>query len=131
MIRWLTILCGAETLLWGFWLGAPWWEVFPVSEAFHWMAGFAPEWLWGLFMMGLGSTQLYFAIHWRQPRARAALALLSMLCWTLIVLAFALGNWRSTATPAYLFFVAAQALIYVDAMTVWLRRANGNGQGTG
>jgi hypothetical protein len=127
MMRWLTIICAAETLVWGFWVWNPWWDVFRVSEAFRWMASFAPEWAWGLAMMLLGAAQLACALWWQRPRVRASLALLSMFTWTLIVLALVMGNWRTTGVPTYSFFVAVQTLVYVDAMTAWLRRVNGNG----
>lgn len=121
----LEVLCAVQAIMWGFWIGNPWWQSFAVSQAYVWMNALAPEWIWGWGVGLLGLAQL-IAVWRRRLRWRYALALLGIFVWILIAVAFALGNWRSTAMLNSSFFALAQALNYVELET-WRRCRNDHG----
>jgi hypothetical protein len=121
----LEVLVAGQAIIWGTWIGNPWWAAFPSSTAYNWMTTLMPEWIWGYSMVMIGIGQL-LSLCLGSTRFRLAVNLLALFAWILITTAFALGNWRSTATCSSVFFAVAQALLYIDSITTWQRRRNGN-----
>ncbi len=123
--RKLTVLCAVTMIIWGVWIGNPWWATFPSSTAYDWMARLAPEYLWGWGIGLLGLCQLVVALRSRHESLHIAAAIGGMFVWFLIAVAFGLGNWRSTAVIVYSFVAAVQALIYIDDLILLQRHRNG------
>lgn len=113
MRRIYELLIALTAIVWGGWLISPI-DTFgstPTARVFH---NIAPEWVWGVVMVATG-THLLLAI-WRDKLTmrRLSLVMLSLL-WLAIWAIFVLGNWRSTATVIYLFWVILCAVSYWKA----------------
>jgi hypothetical protein len=122
------IVVAMEAILWGLWIGNPHWDAFSTSSAYTWMEHLAPEWLWGYGIMALGVVQLIAVLWLRSIKLRTLMALLGIFTWMMVVVAFGLGNWQSTAVVVYSVFAIIQAIIYTDGLVVLQRRKNGNGE---
>jgi hypothetical protein len=103
-------------VLWGFWIGNPWWVAFNSSSAFRLMNKIAPEWLWGLSIFLVGLFQLIF-LFTKNLKFRLFSSLLS--CFSLISLSviFAFGNYESTATINYIVLALCAWLGYTELLS--------------
>ena len=120
MSKRLEFLCGLQAVLWGIWIFNPWWDSFPASTAYRFMAQLAPEALWGLIVLALGLAQWLAALTGRLLPIRRAIAVSAIFVWVTITLSFAFGNVRSTAMPnsaiAAIFNILAFAEINADIL---------------
>lgn len=112
----LEFLCAVFAIWWGIWVANPWWDAFATSTSFAWMARIAPEYVWGLLMLGAGALQLLICFT-QQPELHIGVSILNLAVWLLVDVALAKGNWHSTAVVIYTFFVMLQTLLYVDWLT--------------
>lgn len=88
-------IMGTFTVLWGFWVGNPFWTVFTQAPLFHVMAWLAPEWAWGLTALVVGITMLYGVIKMSYKSLRAG-AMSGFYFWTFASINFFIGDWKNT-----------------------------------
>ncbi len=74
----LEILCAIEAIIWGFWLGNPWWDTFTIATSYVWMANLMPEWIWGWSVGLLGVGQLIVALWGRSVLLHSGMALINI-----------------------------------------------------
>jgi len=96
-------LCIAfQAIGWGVWILLPH-DAFAVSEAFHFLAIIAPEFIWGgaALLMGL---ILLIAIPKRMWRLEKLSLVASLFLWSCVTLSFILGGTGSVGTIVYTLF---------------------------
>ncbi len=98
-------------ILWALWLAMPW-DVFGTSSTFRTMGAVAPEWVWAGLFAGMGMIVLMGGMQNRSGLRRFGLLGLSAL-WVFATVMFALGNYRSTATPVYFVLAVRTSLLYL------------------
>jgi hypothetical protein len=105
---WMGLFIGA----WGIWLLAPW-PMFAVSDTYDAMRILAPEWVWGLFGLGM------FALIWIGGISRRDWISWGLLGCTgllaLIATMMILGNYRSSASAAYPLLTLLSSLLYIES----------------
>ena len=82
-------------------------DTFGSSAGYAVMANFAPEWVWGFGMVGIGLLRVFALIvngsfDWSRrfsPHARAVCAALSAFAWFVLGLGIFLGNPLATGVP--------------------------------
>lgn len=109
-----SILLGLYTILWGFWISNPWWDVFDRAELYSGMQDLAPEWLWGAAAVAASIVTLYGAI---KPSYRSFTigALILAWHWGMVSLMYFLGDWQNTGgiTSALIFTYAVYIFVNV------------------
>jgi hypothetical protein len=98
--RQLELIGALWAISWGVWVGNPWWDVFPSSTTFRFLGIVAPEWVWGLAMIGVGAAALV-ALYLGRLIWRYWVSVTAFLLWGFILLLFILSNFLSTATITY------------------------------
>lgn len=90
-----SILLGLYTIVWGFWIANPWWNVFDRAALYSGMQDLAPEWIWGTVAVLSSLVTLYGAIR---PSYRAFIlgALILGWHWAMVALMYFWGDWQST-----------------------------------
>ncbi len=115
----------AWAIMWGFWVGNTWWDVFPSSPTFRTMGLVAPEWLWGTTVFVIGAGQLLAlyndSLTWRFRISGAAFFL-----WGGITTLFLMGNAFSTATVTYGMMWTIATI--VAAKLWWREKMNDEGE---
>jgi hypothetical protein len=88
-------IMGVFTVLWGFWVGNPFWAVFEQAPIFMIMAFLAPEWAWGVAAIIVGLTMLYgvFKMAYR-PLVHGARV--GFYFWMFASINFFIGDWQNT-----------------------------------
>ena len=106
----MELLISLVSVVWGLWLLNPLGHTFPNGTIYRGMALMAPEWLWGLVMIGLGLCHLY-SLYRSSVKWRARIAISGWLIWGFISISFALSNIWSTATPIYGIFAGCSLIV--------------------
>lgn len=88
-------ILGLFSILWGFWVGNPWWEVFTQAEIFHVMEWVMPEWLWGVTAFLVGVSMLFGLIR-SHFNFLVGGCYLGFYFWTFASTCFFLGDWKNT-----------------------------------
>lgn len=115
----------AWSVVWGFWVGNPWWDVFPSSPTFQTMGQVAPEWVWGLVVVGVGIGQL-IALYNDSTRWRYRISASAFLVWAFVTWLFLISNFSSTATVTYGMMSTMAAL--AAAKLRWREKMGVNGE---
>lgn len=110
-IRALDLIVSLIAVAWGLWLLVPWWEVFDVSTSYD-AFSVLPENAWGLIAFLVGAAQLASVLSCRR-KARRATAMVATGFWCFVVMAFVLGDFRSTATAIYPFIALANMVVFL------------------
>lgn len=106
------ILLGIFTIVWGFWVGNPFWNLFAHAASYSVM-DFMPEWLWGLIALVVGVVISYGAF----TRTIPSLILGSKvggLFWFVISIMFFLGDWMNTGGITALLLSVYSTFIYLN-----------------
>jgi hypothetical protein len=90
------VIMGVYTVLWGVWVGNPFWSTFNESKQFDWLAKVAPEWAWGVIAMCVGIVMCYGVIR-NSFRSLSTGSMIGTLYWGLIATGYYIGDWRDTA----------------------------------
>lgn len=114
MGRKIELLCAFAALLWGFWVGSPFWETFITSSVFVKMAQIAPEWIWGSVVFCLGLAQLVAALRRISARMRQWVAAAGVFVWMTIALFYFFGNPYSTGFTAYAIYVLMNLIVLIE-----------------
>ncbi|QFP97363.1 hypothetical protein SEA_SPILLED_51 [Streptomyces phage Spilled] len=86
-------IMGAYTFVWGLWLALPW-ATFNRSPIYEFMEGLAPELLWGITAMCIGTLMLRGV--WKQSyRPLHTGAAAGFYYWFVIAVFYILGSWES------------------------------------
>ncbi len=86
-------IMGAYTFVWGLWLALPW-ATFNRSPIYEFMEGLAPELLWGIAAMCIGTLMLRGV--WKQSyRPLHTGAAAGFYYWFVIAVFYILGSWES------------------------------------
>lgn len=88
-------IMGVFTLLWGFWVANPFWDVFTTAPLFHFMAALAPEWVWGGAALIVGMIMMYGIIK-MSYRSLLRGAQVGFYFWIFASINFFLGDWQNT-----------------------------------
>jgi len=107
------IILGIYTVVWGFWVANPVWEVFSHAILYSKMAAFMPEWVWGLVAIVMGSITIYGAVK-RNYAALVRGAATSGFYWLIVCVFYFAGDWASTGGITSLVFAVYAAFIYLN-----------------
>lgn len=106
------LIMAVYTLLWGFWIGNPFWDVFHTSGIYNIMRVF-PEWLWGVTAWLSGLAMLR-GVLLRSIDALTLGAFIGFLHWMVIATLYLLGNWQNTGGITSLMIGVYCAYIYLN-----------------
>jgi len=106
------ILIGVYTVVWGFWVGNPFWTVFSHALLYGVLAQVAPEWFWGCLAIFCGSVTIYGAVK-RNYKALVRGAAIAGWHWTMISIFYFMGDPLNTGgiTALALAFYAAYLFV--------------------
>jgi hypothetical protein len=102
-------IAALQLALWGLWLLMPW-DTFSTAAVFATLSAIVPEWVWGLATLVSGSLWLLV----RPMHLRAWLALWAIFYWLIISIAYAVGNYRSTAMAVYPLYIFVAWMAYLE-----------------
>jgi hypothetical protein len=105
------------TILWGFWLSNPFWQVFNQAALYDWMAEVASETVWGIGAMTVGAVMLYGVIR-ASHKSLTIGAFVGFIHWLLIALGYFAGNWQNTGGITSLFMATYCGIIYLNLRVV-------------
>lgn len=93
-------ILGLFSILWGFWVANPWWEVFDSAQVYHVLNWLAPEWLWGTVPLVLGFLML---IGMKKGKFKFLTrgVLFGFYFWLFTASCLFIGDWQNTAGVAY------------------------------
>lgn len=106
-------MVGTYTMLWGFWVAAPWWSVFGTAQLYASMLGLAPEISWGATALIIGAATCYGAAKHAYLWTRWAGSLIWAF-WLIVGLLYLAGDWHNTGGITALFFAAYGAYIFIN-----------------
>jgi len=107
------ILLGIYTVLWGFWIGNPWWDVFGTAPIYREMSHIAPEWVWGTVAIVCGLMTAYGA--WRPSYRTLTIGSgIAFAHWLTIAIFYFIGDWHNTGGITSLTFAIYAAFIYLN-----------------
>jgi len=107
------VILGIYTVLWGFWVISPWWNVFAQSALYSVMASLAPEYAWGFFAIFCGSIVIRGAmkpIYWNLDIG----ALVGSMFWWIIAICYFISDFASTGGLTALTFAIYSGLIWLN-----------------
>lgn len=105
------LLIGFAAILWGFWVGNPYWDAFAIAPHAQFVE-VAPEWFWGTFVGILGGIHIASTtVNVNYFRKRVAF--LSFCTWLFVLLTFGWQRIFGPATSLYLTITVAQAWVYL------------------
>ena len=90
------VIMGGYTVLWGIWVGNPFWSTFKESKQFDWLAQVAPEWCWGVAALAVGIVMCYGVIR-NSFNSLSIGSMIGTIYWGLIATGYYIGDWRDTA----------------------------------
>jgi hypothetical protein len=90
------VIMGVYTMLWGLWIGNPFWKVFPESPQYRWMAEVMPEMAWGIIAFVVGAIMCYGVIR-DSFHSLSIGSFIGASYWGLIATGYYIGDWRDTA----------------------------------
>jgi hypothetical protein len=105
-MRALWTVIGLYTIIWGFWLINPWWNVFNSAPLYSELDRFMSEWLWGLNAILAGTIMLAGA--WLNSwKALAWGCGAGIYHWGTISALYFAGDWHNTGGITSLFIATA------------------------
>lgn len=90
------VIMGVYTVLWGFWVGNPFWTTFNEGKQYDWLARVMPEWGWGAIAVAVGGVMV-FGVMRDSFRSLSAGSLIGACYWGVIATGYYIGDWRDTA----------------------------------
>ena len=95
-----SIILGLTSIVWGFWVANPFWEVFDQAQVYHVMNWLADEWAWGLVPMVIGSAMVFAMIADKFDTLLIAVRA-GFYFWVFTASCFFIGDWQNTAGIIY------------------------------
>lgn len=90
------VIMGVYTILWGFWVGNPFWSVFHEAPQYSWLARVLSEYGWGGIAVGVGIVMVYGVIR-NSFHSLSIGSLVGAVFWGVIATGYYVGDWRDTA----------------------------------
>ena len=109
----LVVLLGIYTVVWGFWLANPFWEVFKTAPLYSVMADFAPEWVWGGIALAAGLVIITGAVK-RSYGALTRGALVAFVHWFVISSMYFMGDPLNTGGITSFVIALYAAVVYLN-----------------
>ena len=109
----VSIILGAYTILWGFWIFNPFWMVFTHAPLYAAMAHIAPEYLWGIIAIVSGMFITRGAIKPSYRNLQLG-AFIGFFHWFIIAILYFVADWQSTGGITALAFAVYSAIIWVN-----------------
>ena len=106
-------IMGVYTVLWGFWVANPWWFVFQSAAAYQSMEHIAPEFVWGLVAVIVGTFMIRGVVS-RSYKALVIGALSGFFYWITVSGFFFWGDWHNTGGVTYLMIAAYCGFIWLN-----------------
>ena len=88
-------ILGVFSILWGLWVGNPFWSVFDQAEIFEAMKYLMPEEVWGVTAGAVGFAMVYGALTGKYSYLRIG-ALSGFYFWLFACISFFAGDWKNT-----------------------------------
>ena len=107
------VLLGVYTILWGFWVGNPFWTVFTQAKLYSVLSGVAPEMFWGALAISVGLLTVHGAVR-RSYRALVIGASVQGWHWLMIGIFYLMGDWQNTGGITALIFAIYAAFVYLN-----------------
>lgn len=108
----MIVLLGVFTIVWGFWVGNPFWDVFPHATLYSAMV-FMSEGSWGLIATAAGIIICHGAFT-RKVGALILGAATGGVFWMVVSLMFFIGDWMNTGGITALTISIYCACIYLN-----------------
>lgn len=109
----VVLLLGFFTVLWGFWLVAPGWDVFGRAKQYELLRMLATEYVWGGVAMILGII-LMSAAWSRRPDPIRISSLILFYFWGWVATSYLWSDWRILAWIPATFFSIIHGYAYVN-----------------
>lgn len=107
------ILLGIYTVIWGFWVGSPWWTVFTQAKLYYLLAQVAPEMFWGCLAFSCGLVTIWGAVRRTYPALLIGSAVAGW-HWFMIAIFYLLGDWQNTGGITALLLCVYAIFIYLN-----------------
>lgn len=111
----LEIISSSALIVWGLWIGCPFFNTFSSSDVFHMMEKLMPELVWGIIILIIGITQMAF-IFSKYKTVRIVMSLVNMFIFILLAIFYAMGSWKSTAAPGYLILATYSWAAFLEVL---------------
>lgn len=113
----VVIFLGLYTVLWGLWVGNPFWTVFTTAALYHELT-IMPEWAWGLIAVAVGLTTCYGAIIQRPPFVFWGAAVAGWY-WSVVAVFYYVGDWHNTGGITATIFAVYGLFVYLNVRVNW------------
>jgi hypothetical protein len=107
------VLLGGYTILWGIWVGNPFWTVFTQAKLYSVLSGVAPEYFWGALAIVVGTMTVFGAVK-RSYRSLVIGASVVGWHWFMIAIFYLMGDWHNTGGSTSMTFAVYAAYIYLN-----------------
>lgn len=104
-------IVGLSAVMWGIWVGNPFWDAFLVAPHPHFLE-IAPEWFWGTMVGVVGGAQVA-AVTIDTYKIRKLVAFVSLCTWIFILCTFGAQRILGPATSLYFVITFTQAWVYL------------------
>jgi hypothetical protein len=108
-----TALFGAFTALWGIFVALPYWDVFGRAPIYGPLLQIAPEMFWGILALVCGLMMLWGALR-NSFQSLQYGSFIGFMHWTVLTIAFYLGDWQNTAWLTYGFIAFLCSFMYLN-----------------
>ena len=109
----IIVILGLYTVLWGFWLANPFWDVFERAELYQSMERLFHEWVWGVVAIISGLVTIRGATKPSYTNLIIG-SCVSFGHWFVISMFYFLGDWQNTGGITSATFAAYSAIIYLN-----------------
>lgn len=106
------VILGVFTVVWGFWVGNPWWSVFDRAPLYDAMR-IVPEFVWGAIAIITGLAMIHGVLR-HSYRALLWGAKAGFYHWICISTLFFIGDWQNTGGPTALMIGIYCAFIWLN-----------------
>jgi hypothetical protein len=107
-----TIILAIFTLVWGVWIGNPFWSLFDTSSVYNTMA-FLPEYFWGGVAALCGAGMIWGVLRNSYNSLKMS-SVIGFYHWIAITVLFFLGDWRGTGGITALLIASYCGFIYLN-----------------
>ena len=108
----LIIILGVYTMVWGVWVGNPFWDVFTRAPLYDEMAHF-PEWAWGLFAFTSG-VGILLGVKEGSNRSLRTGAFIGYFHWLIVSGMYFMGDWQNTGGITSLCFAVYSFVVLIN-----------------
>lgn len=120
-----TALFGVFTVVWGFWIGNPWWSVFDRAPLYRYMHMAAPEWFFGIAATVAGVLIIRGAL---KPSYRSLTlgATVGFLLWGTVAVFYFIGDWQNTGGVVSAFLALSSGFVGINVSANYHAQRDGS-----